>query len=781
MKAPKDVNAVSVTISTNGAVKHSFIGRVTPQGQVLLPATLAIVEPDDASASIRIRVMAFQDRKPRVLRDVRTTVPSKGRTALLRIPLNFVNDGSTKSAPLPDGVLPDPVPGTGGTTSGGGNLPSTSSSGGDFDFLSSFQPDCPDFENQTWIDGACKDNYVDSSALPDFDADLVGNSANPGSCFDVAKCFGSASLVGDTTPVPRADAGTVDGSDGGAVVDGGAASPPSGVTLDRSTCTLQLNGADPARLNLAIVTPDTGECVRPNECYVPIDRGSSGWEDVNGKVQLPSFVCTLLGSKGLRLATSTGACAAKEEKNAICAAAGGVGVDPGTSAPVLVAEVSYPSTVAESNGVLYFAGDDGLSALDLAAPAAPVEVVQGPVAGHKPWRLDPAQSGVRLVDGTATAYIVINWNLHATPLTVAAGTVAGTSLNNGAYGTYAWAVGGRSAVDPATLGIYLTAIDGSTSHVALTELGANPPKPLSFTPTALLSGSSTSMNGVMVGDTTGSIRWCSLGAAQIIPQNSCGLATVAAQGQVDAILGKPNVPNAGYALMPDGVYRSTIVSEVTGQIQVALARKSNVAGITDSTGTYYPRSAAVNAQCFFFTGADGLSWGNDSGAGGIIVPAGASTLLGAALGPSSGQVGGLDALYYTVFAPIKKGDPSGGGVYRVPLPAQCNGSAVGGGGGSSGSGGTSDSGTGGGSSGSSGTSGSSGSSGSSGTSGASGGIGGSDAAVAVCSPATCNMGCCSFAGACTTGLANNSCGANGAPCAVCPTACTPGLNGGICN
>src|ERR1044071_4136669 len=89
MKAPKDVNAVSVTISTNGAIKHSFIGRVTPQGEVLLPATLAIVEPDDKSASIRIRVMAFQNQKPRVLRDVRTTAPTGGRTALLRIPLNF--------------------------------------------------------------------------------------------------------------------------------------------------------------------------------------------------------------------------------------------------------------------------------------------------------------------------------------------------------------------------------------------------------------------------------------------------------------------------------------------------------------------------------------------------------------------------------------------------------------------------------------------------------------------------------------------------------------------
>ena len=103
--------SVSVTISTNGAIKHSFIGRVTPQGEVLLPATLAIVQPDDAGATIRVRVMAFQNTRPRVLRDVRTTVPTGGRTALLRIPLNFVNDGMINGPSLPAGLVPDPVPG----------------------------------------------------------------------------------------------------------------------------------------------------------------------------------------------------------------------------------------------------------------------------------------------------------------------------------------------------------------------------------------------------------------------------------------------------------------------------------------------------------------------------------------------------------------------------------------------------------------------------------------------------------------------------------------------
>src|SRR5258706_9804450 len=62
MKAPKDVSIVSITISTNNTIKHNFIGRVTPDGEVKIPATLAIAEPDDPNASIRIRVVAFQEK-----------------------------------------------------------------------------------------------------------------------------------------------------------------------------------------------------------------------------------------------------------------------------------------------------------------------------------------------------------------------------------------------------------------------------------------------------------------------------------------------------------------------------------------------------------------------------------------------------------------------------------------------------------------------------------------------------------------------------------------------
>jgi hypothetical protein len=291
MKAPKDVNAVAVAISTNGALKYSFVGRVSPQGEVLLPATLAIVEPEDKSASIRIRVVAFQDRKPRVMRDVRTTVPGDGRTALLRVPLNFVNDASVVGDQAPLGVVPDPLPGTGTPGSGGNG----GSLGADFDYFAAFQPPCPDIINQTIIDGECKDSFVDPTTLPDFDEGALGNAEDPGACFDPAECFA------------------------------GAAAVPDG-DLDRAACILQLHGANAARVNLALVTADIGECVRPGECYVPIDRGAGGWTDApGGGAQLPPFVCRLLTAKNLHLAASVETCPAKVESSPFCRAGSGGG------------------------------------------------------------------------------------------------------------------------------------------------------------------------------------------------------------------------------------------------------------------------------------------------------------------------------------------------------------------------------------------------------------------------------------------------------------------------
>ena len=97
MQTPKDVDVVSVFVATDGVVKYDYLGRVLPDGTVSLPSTLALVQPENPNAQVHIRVTAFQTQgtqeNARVLRDVLTTVPSQV-TALLRLPLDFLGDGS---------------------------------------------------------------------------------------------------------------------------------------------------------------------------------------------------------------------------------------------------------------------------------------------------------------------------------------------------------------------------------------------------------------------------------------------------------------------------------------------------------------------------------------------------------------------------------------------------------------------------------------------------------------------------------------------------------------
>ena len=96
----------------------------------------------------------------------------------------------------------------------------------------------------------------------------------------------------------------------------------------------QLNGADASQLNLALVTPDTGECIHPNQCYVPLDSGPGGWHAENGEVKLPGFVCKLLESKNLQLHHTIG-CAAKKESNIMRQrGCGGITSEAGMSSPL---------------------------------------------------------------------------------------------------------------------------------------------------------------------------------------------------------------------------------------------------------------------------------------------------------------------------------------------------------------------------------------------------------------------------------------------------------------
>lgn len=762
MKAPKDVNAVAVSITTNGLVKASFIGRVTPQGDVLLPGTLAIVEPDDKNAVIRIRVMAFQNQKPRVIRDVRTTAPPDGRTALLRMPLNFVNDGKVAGADLPDGLVPAATPGTEGlsppasTTSAGGSSGTDGGigtkdltiSGGDFDFMLNFQPlGCANPQDETIIDGECKDNYVDPASLPDFDAAQLGDSTGQtGSCFDLARCFAGAVGAGQSTGgatdggVGPADAGTGGGDASAPDVDAGPKPfkdfRPAAVSFDKASCTIQLNGADPARLNIAIVTPDTGECVRAGECYVPIDRGTTGWQDDGaGRVQLPSYLCKFLDAKGLHLATSSDVCAAKVEANPICTPkagddagifpiADGGGGDGGGVDNFAIPE-DFPTSVVMNGPTLYFASQSRQGFVNVVDPAPmPKPISNIAVAGSAqlPWRFAAGPGGVALANGSVTGY-TIDPAGAATSIPLGGSVVDVAALDT----RFTWASNQGGSMPSFYIAPPLPALTAEVQVPGVTALAPTPFK-----------------DHVLYGDMTGVV-------ALVQPQfMTLGQASTPVQARVDGIVlanGSPTSAN-GYALMANGLYTVT-TSSLNGVTTTAplVSDASAFAGISIGP-TYFAHALAVAPSCLVFSSNKGLEYLVERAGAvtskGVLVPAAAQQpILGVAIGPDPAH-GGV-AAYYTVFAQRGAGGAKGGGIYRVALPAECTGGAGG-----------ADAGT------------------------TPPPDGGADAAPP-CSPATCVNGCCG-GGVCQPGTNDKACGNFGNACQDCTAfASTCGVVAKMCN
>lgn len=276
LSAPKDVAAVGLFITSDGRPIFSDTRDVAPNGEVRFPATIAIVA-DEARprAQIKIRVVAFQPSGDvRVLRDILTTIP-KGRTALLRAPLLWINEGSGKGSRYALGGATAVTTNDVGASDGFGKLTSA----------------CPD--GQTFIEGSCADATVDADALPDYDEKAVfgGGSANgDGRCFDVLACFGAAAPV----------------------------------TLDPTACTATSLGVAPTdpSLSFAVKLPpsaNTGEC-RSDGCLVPLDKGS-GWKPEGAGVSFPKAICARITSGAALGIVRTMACPSKDLTVPSCGAA----------------------------------------------------------------------------------------------------------------------------------------------------------------------------------------------------------------------------------------------------------------------------------------------------------------------------------------------------------------------------------------------------------------------------------------------------------------------------
>jgi hypothetical protein len=319
MQTPKDIDIVSVFVSTNDVPKLDFLGRVTPEGTVDLPSTLAIVEPDDPSAQVRVRVTAFQDQKARVLRDVVTTVPHQ-RTVLLRVPLSYLDDGSAIGT-LPAQFVPDRP---GGPTDGDTQFDPTDPT--------ALQTTCDFTQGLTSIAGTCANVNLDPSGLVGYVPSLVygdGGSASDPACFPVGQCFAKAAPIAPST----------------------IAKAPDG------SCSFALAAEENGQnWNCALATTDgTGAC-SGGICLVPLESDpGEGFTIQPGKsLQMVPGVCNKLAS-GATLYVDKASCSTKVEASPVCET-------NMVSAPTTDASTSTDATLAPEVGTADAAGPiDGAS------------------------------------------------------------------------------------------------------------------------------------------------------------------------------------------------------------------------------------------------------------------------------------------------------------------------------------------------------------------------------------------------------------------------------------
>jgi len=243
MQAPKDITTVSIFVSEGQVVKFDYVGVVTPLGTVTLPSTLALVEPEDPSTQIQIRVIGYDDNQiAKVLRDIQTTVPHE-RTALLRVPLDFIDLGSVTKTTPPQ-MLPDmfyPLSTTYSVAEGISTFdPDTIASFCDPMLMCKTGGSC-----MTMVNGVCGSAVISSDQLPDYQDSLVfgsGGNANNQNCFDVQGCFASATPVTGVTfsgmnaactfPLPTLSGGSLVAGDAGAMSDGAVAENDASLPMD---------------------------------------------------------------------------------------------------------------------------------------------------------------------------------------------------------------------------------------------------------------------------------------------------------------------------------------------------------------------------------------------------------------------------------------------------------------------------------------------------------------------------------------------------------------------
>ncbi len=621
MLAPKDVNVVSVSIQVGPQIKYNFIGRVTPEGEVLLPATLAIVEPEDPNATIRVRVIAFKDTKPRVLRDITTTSPRAGRIALLRMPLSFINDGSATGA-LPEANLPPRLQSLGPR--------SVRPLADPFNpYGAEVVSMCTD-PDQTMIDGECASSFVDSSALPDYVDELVFPRGEGARCFTPRACMQGWREA----------------------------------TVDLDTCTAP-KGGDVA--NVALVTNETGDCDESGRCFVPIDKADDGWRDEGDRVGLAKGVCKKL-REGARLGfVGTGACAVKTPSVPVCTAdastpgLGDAGAPDGDGGSDGVEELTLAngiSAVAVDPSRLYYGNADGLFFVE--GGRGPGTAFPDVTVGLAPWFA--AQRGVKVVFAkgeTISAPAVPRVWYLAGPSAVLVGIDVPDPV-------------GRT-IRGATIGldhIWIPVHGGGAGDLLRSRFEDTPTETGTYTmPPASAAAYGQQDEEMWIGQPDGRIVFCKPfgGTPGNVLDCSWSEPTPTASA-VEGLATPDGVPKLAVALKPDGLY----LAKETGAPTAPIVQLSRLGGDQDLSGVddgvhHFTRGIAAHAKCAYYGSKRGLEYFSlDGASSGLLAEAKRGTeVLGVAapIFPNGAE--------RHVYFAARGAAQNGGGVYRVKVPAPC--------------------------------------------------------------------------------------------------------------
>jgi hypothetical protein len=154
MFVDKDLDRVELIVQPETGLAQTTEVNLFPAVQGLyLPGTFSIIEGSQAGEFVRVRLVARQGSRPRVVREAAFKIPRE-RTALLNMPIQWLCDGRVRQ----DGQQ--------------------------------LRSDCE--EGYTCISGTCQVDEVDEELLATYQSEDVfggGNATGGGSCFDTLPCF----------------------------------------------------------------------------------------------------------------------------------------------------------------------------------------------------------------------------------------------------------------------------------------------------------------------------------------------------------------------------------------------------------------------------------------------------------------------------------------------------------------------------------------------------------------------------------------------------------------